>query len=96
MRAPFITTIDFYLFSVAALIRLANWPSSVRVKLYLVNALSFLAYHLSKSKRRLSEQNLSDTSAEGLVKINSDDCEVVFLSLLVGSFFDAAPEHLAQ
>jgi lauroyl/myristoyl acyltransferase len=61
MRAPFITTIDFYLFSVAALIRLANWPSSVKVKLYLVNSLSFLAYHLSKSKRRLSEKNLSDT-----------------------------------
>jgi lauroyl/myristoyl acyltransferase len=61
MRAPFITTIDLYLFSVAALIRLANWPSSVKVKLFFVKGVTFLAYHLSRTKRRLSEQNLSDT-----------------------------------
>jgi lauroyl/myristoyl acyltransferase len=61
MRPQFITMIDFYLLSVAALIRVANWSYSVKVKLALVKAVTFLAYHLSKTKRRLSEQNLSDT-----------------------------------
>ena len=49
---------DLYLLSVIAVIRLANRSGSVRLRLLFTRTVAFLAYFLSRRKRRLSEKNL--------------------------------------
>jgi lauroyl/myristoyl acyltransferase len=64
---PFITAIDFYLLFVVGLLRLAGWfPPGIR--LLFVSAVAFISYHLSKTKRRLSEEKLSRTFGGGLTQ----------------------------
>ena len=53
-----ITLKDFYLLAVVALIK-TNWLFSLKVKTILVNSLAFIAYRLSKIKRRQCEENLA-------------------------------------
>jgi KDO2-lipid IV(A) lauroyltransferase len=64
---PFITAIDFYLLFVVGLIRLASWlPPKTRLRF--VSAVAFTGYHLSKTKRRLSEEKLSQAFGGNLTK----------------------------
>jgi lauroyl/myristoyl acyltransferase len=64
----FITAKDFYLLSAVGLVQTANWFSSRRLTVFLVQAVAFLAYHLSRTKRRLSETNLSNAFGGSLSK----------------------------
>lgn len=57
--AQFITAIDLYLILVVALIRLARWVSCLGMRSFLIKTAAIMAYHVSRTKRRLSEQNLS-------------------------------------
>ena len=54
-----ITVKDLYLLAIVVLMK-ANWAFSLRPRLVLANALAFIAYHLSATKRRLSEKNLAE------------------------------------
>src|SRR5712692_4292179 len=65
-RIPFITGIDLYLLAVIALIKIGASLSSARIRLLLVDSVAFIGYHLSRNKRRLSEQNLAQTFGERL------------------------------
>ena len=65
-RVPFITAIDLYLLIVIGVIKIGASLSSVRLTLWLVDAAAFIAYHLSRVKRRLMEQNLARTFGESL------------------------------
>jgi lauroyl/myristoyl acyltransferase len=49
---------ELYLLSVIAVIRLANRSGSVRLRLLFTKTVAFLAYFLSRRKRRLSEKNV--------------------------------------
>jgi lauroyl/myristoyl acyltransferase len=53
-----VSTKDLYLLSVVAVIQLANKSGSVRLRLLFTRLVAFLAYSLSRRKRRLSEKNL--------------------------------------
>ena len=53
-----ITLKDFYLLAVVALIK-TNWLFSLKAKSTLVKSLAFIAYRLSKIKRRQCEENLA-------------------------------------
>lgn len=54
-----ITVKDFYLLAIVGLMQV-NWFFSFRLRLFLVKALAFIAYRSSRTKRQLSEQNLSE------------------------------------
>ena len=55
----FITAIDLYLLSVIALIRLGSWGCRGRMRSFLSKTAAVVSYRVSWTKRRLSEQNLS-------------------------------------
>lgn len=57
----FITAIDLYLLSVVALIRLGALVSCLGTRSFLVKTAAVMAYQVSWTKRRLSEQNLFQT-----------------------------------
>ena len=63
---PLITVIDLYLLSVVALVQVGTWFSFIGMRLFLVNAVGFIGYYVSRSKRRMSEQNLAQTFGESL------------------------------
>ena len=54
-----ITVKDFYLLAIIGLMQV-NWFFSFRLRLFIVKALAFIAYRSSRTKRQLSEQNLSE------------------------------------
>ena len=54
-----LTVKDLYLFVIVILIR-TNWALSLKPSSALAKALAFIAYHLSATKRRLCEKNLSE------------------------------------
>ena len=58
-RMQFITAIDLYLLSVIALIRLGSWGCRLRMRSLLSKTAAVVSYRVSWTKRRLSEQNLS-------------------------------------
>ena len=64
----FITPLDVYILSVVALIQLGAWFSYLGMRAIFVNTAAVLAYHFSRAKRRLSEQNLSETFGNQLTK----------------------------
>ncbi|MGH7824570.1 MAG: lysophospholipid acyltransferase family protein [Candidatus Binatia bacterium] len=59
---------DPYLLLVVSLVRVATWLSSRRLTLLLVNSIAFLAYRLSRAKRRLCEKNLVEAFGGDLGK----------------------------
>jgi len=61
LRIPvrFINAIDLYLLLVLTTIHCGGWFSAIGFRTLLVNSAAFVAYHLSRTKRRASEQNLS-------------------------------------
>jgi len=73
----FVTAIDLYLLSVVVLIQVGTWFSSVGMRLFIVDTVAFIAYHLSRAKRRRSEQNLSQTFGR---KLSKDRCREIVKS----------------
>jgi lauroyl/myristoyl acyltransferase len=57
----FITPLDLYILCVVVLIQLGAWFSYLGMRAIFINTTAVLAYHLSRRKRRLSEQNVSET-----------------------------------
>src|SRR5262245_60225440 len=57
----FITALDLYILCVVVLIQLGTWFSYLGMRAIFINTIAMLAYHLSRSKRRLSERNVSET-----------------------------------
>ena len=55
----FVTAIDLYLLSVIALIRLGSLGCRLRIRSFLTRTAAVVSYRVSWTKRRLSEQNLS-------------------------------------
>jgi lauroyl/myristoyl acyltransferase len=74
---PFITAIDFYLLSVVVLVQIGNWFSFVGMRSLLVDTAAFIGYYLSRTKRRLSEQNLTQTFGG---KLNKDRLRTIVRS----------------
>ena len=64
----FITPLDFYILCVVVLIQLGAWFSYLGMRAIFIKTTAALAYHLSSSKRRLSEQNVSETFGNQLTK----------------------------
>jgi lauroyl/myristoyl acyltransferase len=58
-RVQFITAIDIYLLSITALIRLGSVGCRLRTRSFLTRTAAAVSYRVSWTKRRLSEQNLS-------------------------------------
>ena len=56
----FLEARDLYLLLVIALMKAASWAPLLSLKEFLVNSIAFAAYHLSMTKRRISEKNLSE------------------------------------
>jgi lauroyl/myristoyl acyltransferase len=54
---------DLYVFSVLALARIMTWLSSPLLKELVISSIAFAAYHISRNKRQLTEQNLSEAFA---------------------------------
>jgi lauroyl/myristoyl acyltransferase len=64
----FINAIDLYLLCVVSLIQMGKCLSFLGLRWLLVQTVGFMAYHFSRTKRRLSEQNLSQTCQGKLSK----------------------------
>jgi len=54
----FIAFKDLYLLVVIGLMKIVNWCGSPRFKEFIVHGIAFVAFHVSRNKRRLSEENL--------------------------------------
>src|SRR3972149_7964205 len=64
----FISVKDLYFLSVILLIKLTSWSSSFKLKELVVGGIAFLAYHISRSKRRLNEKNLFEAFDSSLTE----------------------------
>ena len=64
----FISVKDLYFLSVILLIKLMSWSSSFKLKELVVGGIAFLAYHISRNKRRLVEKNLFEAFDSSLTE----------------------------
>src|SRR5262245_61705994 len=64
----FITALDLYILCVVVFIQVGTWFSYLGMRAIFINTTAVLAYHLSGSKRKLSERNVSETFGNQLTK----------------------------